>query len=83
MTPQEIAEVRPRLLDFAAAIAGAALIALDLPHPANLDTEGRRILFTFAGVGIAIVVNVLASLLKKGNAPAAAPHASKAPAAAD
>ena len=67
---------------YAAAIAGAVLIALDLPHPANLDTEGRRIFFTFAGIAIAIIVNVLARLLQKRKAPAAAPHAGKAPAAA-
>ena len=63
---------------YTAAIAGAVLIALDLPHPTNLDAEGRRIFFTFVGVAIAIVVNVLVSLLKKGKAPAAAPHADKA-----
>ena len=67
---------------YTAAIAGAVLIALDLPHPSNLDAEGRRIFFTFVGVGIAVIVNVLASLLKKGKTPAAAPHADKAPAAA-
>ena len=26
----------------------------DLPHPGNLAAEGRRIFYTFAGVGIAI-----------------------------
>lgn len=60
---------------YTAAIAGAVLIALDLPHPSNLDAEGRRIFFTFVGVGIAIVVDVLASLLQKRKASAAAPHA--------
>jgi uncharacterized membrane protein YgaE (UPF0421/DUF939 family) len=67
---------------YTAAIAGAALIALDLPQPTNLDAEGRRIFFTFVGVGIAIVVNLLVSLLKKGKSPTAAPHADKSPAAA-
>jgi len=67
---------------YAAAIAGAVLIAMDLPHPSNLDAEGRRIFFTFAGVAIAIVVDVLASLLPKRKSSAAAPHADKAPAAA-
>ena len=67
---------------YTAAIAGAALIALDLPHPANLDAEGRRIFFTFVGIAIAIVFNILAGLLKKGKAPAAAPHADKASATA-
>jgi hypothetical protein len=67
---------------YTAVIAGAALIALDLPHPSNLDAEGRRIFFTFVGVGIAIVVDVLASLLQKRKASAAAPQADKASAAA-
>ncbi|MGO9780218.1 MAG: FUSC family protein [Streptosporangiaceae bacterium] len=67
---------------YTAVIAGAALIALDLPHPSNLDAEGRRIFFTFVGVGIAIVVDVLASLLQKRKASAAAPQADKASATA-
>jgi Fusaric acid resistance protein-like len=50
---------------YTAAIAGAVLIAADVPHPSNLTDEGRRILFTFAGVGIAIIVLLLAGLLQK------------------
>jgi hypothetical protein len=60
---------------YTAAIAGAALIALDLPHPSNLDAEGRRIFFTFAGVGIAVVVMYLASLLQKRKASPSAAQA--------
>ena len=67
---------------YAAAIAGAVLIALDLPHPSNVDAEGRRIFFTIAGVGIAVVVMFLASLLQKRKAPAAAPPADRVPASA-
>ena len=37
---------------YTAAIASAALIAADLPHPTNYAAEGRRVLFTFIGVGI-------------------------------
>ena len=62
---------------YTAAIAGAVLIALDLPHPTNLAAEGRRILFTLAGIAIAIVVMFLASLLQKRKAPAAAPQEAK------
>jgi hypothetical protein len=62
---------------YAAAIAGAVLIALDLPHPGNLAAEGRRIFYTFAGIAIAIVVMFLASLLQKRKAPAAAPQQAK------
>jgi hypothetical protein len=62
---------------YTAAIAGAVLIGLDLPHPGNLATEGRRILYTFAGIAIAIVVMFLASLLQKRKAPTGAPQEAK------
>ena len=58
---------------YCAALAGAVLIATDLPHPANLASEGRRVLFTFAGVGIAVIVMLLAGLLQKRTAKAAPP----------
>lgn len=50
---------------YTAAIAAAVLIAADVPDPSNLSHEGRRILFSLAGVGIAIIVLLLAGLLKK------------------
>jgi hypothetical protein len=50
---------------YAAGIAAAVLIALDLPHPTDLAAEGRRIFYTFAGIGIAIVVMVLAGFLQR------------------
>jgi Fusaric acid resistance protein-like len=53
---------------YTAAVAGAVLIAADVSHPSNLTDEGRRILFTFAGVGIAIIVLLLAGLLQKRTA---------------
>jgi uncharacterized membrane protein YccC len=55
---------------YCAAVAGAVLIALDVPHPSNLADEARRILFTFVGVGIAVVVMLLANLLQKRTAKA-------------
>ena len=58
---------------YTAAVAGAVLIAADVPHPSNLTDEGRRILFTFAGVGIAIIVLLLAGLLQKRTAKAPPP----------
>jgi len=61
-----------------AASAGFVLIAADLPHPSNLAEEGRRVLFTFIGVGIAVVVLFLANLLQKHTAKAA-PQPPKAP----
>lgn len=53
---------------YCAVVAGAVLIALDLSHPSNLADEGRRVLFTFIGVGIAVVVMFLANLLQKRTA---------------
>jgi hypothetical protein len=50
---------------YTAAIAAAVLIAVDLPNPTNLAAEGRRVVFTFIGVGIAVVVMFLANLLQK------------------
>jgi len=58
---------------YCAALAGAVLIAEDLPNPANLGHEVRRVLFTFAGVGIAVLVMLLAGLLTKRTAEAAPP----------
>ncbi|MFI5062591.1 MAG: FUSC family protein [Streptosporangiales bacterium] len=56
---------------YTAAIAAAVLIAADVPNPSNLTHEGRRILFTLAGVGIAIIVLLLAGLLQKRTAKTA------------
>ena len=59
---------------YCAAVAGAVLIGLDLPHPSNLADEGRRVLFTFVGVGIAVIVMFLASQLAKRTASTAQPQ---------
>ncbi len=53
---------------YSAAVAGAVLIGMDLPHPSNLTDEFHRVLFTLAGVGIALIVLVLAGLLQKRGA---------------
>ena len=55
---------------YCAAVAAAVLIAMDLPQPSNLADEGRRVLFTFIGVGIAVVVMLLANVIQKRTAPA-------------
>ena len=52
-----------------AAIAAAVLIAMDVPNPTDLDAEGRRIFFTFAGIAIALLVTGLATLLQKPKTP--------------
>ncbi len=72
-----------RFVNFAwytAALAAGLLIAMDVPHPSNFAGEGRRILFTLAGVGIAVIVMFLADRLQKHAAKAApqAPQASTA-----
>ncbi len=56
---------------FCAALAGAVLIALDLPNPTNFSAEGRRVLYTFAGVALAVLVTLLLDRLKKRSAKAA------------
>ena len=66
---------------YTAAMAGAILIAADVPHPSNLTDEGRRILFTFAGVAIAVIVMFLADRLAKHTAKTA-PEAPAHPAPA-
>jgi Fusaric acid resistance protein-like len=63
---------------YTAAVAAAVLIAADAPDPSNLSHEGRRILFTLAGVGIAIIVLLLAGLLQKRTAKPA-PQTTPAP----
>ena len=65
-----------------AALGAAILIAADVPHPSNLADEGRRILFTFAGIGIAVIVMFLADQLQKHSAAKPAPHAPAHPAPA-
>jgi hypothetical protein len=60
--------VATRLWNYAiytAAIAAAALILVDLPQPSSYGTEGNRILWTLCGVGIGLLVMLLAGLLSK------------------
>ena len=53
---------------YCAAVAAVALIGMDLPHPTNLTEEGRRILFTFIGVAIAVAIMLLLGVLQKSSA---------------
>jgi hypothetical protein len=50
---------------YCAAIAAGALILLDLPQPGNFDAVGYRVAWTAAGVGIGVVVMLLAGLVAK------------------
>ncbi len=58
---------------YCAAVAAAVLIGIDLSHPQDLGDEGRRVLFTFVGVSIAVIVMLIADLLQKRNAPTTTP----------
>ena len=60
---------------YTAAIAAAVLIAIDLPHPADFTHEALRVLYTFFGVGLAVLVMLLATQLGKRAAAKPAPHA--------
>ena len=55
----------------AVTVSAAAAIAFGLHLPTNFATEGKRVLFTFAGVGIAAIVMLLADRLQKRQTPAA------------
>ena len=60
---------------FTAALTALILTALDLPDPTNFANEGKRVLFTFVGVGIAAIVMLLAHRLQTRQTPAATtPH---------
>ena len=58
---------------YTGAIAAGVLILVDLPQPSNYGAEGYRLLWTLCGVGIAVVVMLLADLLAKSRAAAAQP----------
>lgn len=55
---------------YCAAIAAGVLILLDLPQPGNFDAVGYRVAWTAAGVGIGVLVMLLASLLSRRTAKA-------------
>ena len=48
---------------YTGAIASGVLILVDLPQPSNYGAEGYRLLWTLCGVGIAVLVMLLAGLL--------------------
>ena len=50
---------------YCAAIAAGALILVDLPQPGNFDAVGYRVAWTASGVGIGVLVMLLAGLLAK------------------
>lgn len=50
---------------YTAAIAAGVLILVDLPQPSQYSAEGYRVLWTLCGVGIGLLVMMLAGLLTK------------------
>ncbi|QKG23696.1 FUSC family protein [Actinomadura verrucosospora] len=50
---------------YSAAIAAGVLILMDLPQPSHYSAEGYRVLWTVCGVGIGLLVMLLAGLLTK------------------
>jgi hypothetical protein len=52
---------------YCAAIAAGVLILLDLPQPSNFDAVGYRVAWTASGVGIGVLVMLLAGLLAKSH----------------
>jgi len=55
---------------YTGAIAAGVLILVDLPQPSNYSAEGYRVLWTLCGVGIGVLVMVLAGLFAKRTADA-------------
>ncbi|MFD5437334.1 FUSC family protein [Kitasatospora sp. NPDC127067] len=55
---------------YCAAIAAGVLILVDLPQPSDYAAEGYRVLWTLCGVGIGVLVMMLAGLLAKRTAKA-------------
>jgi uncharacterized membrane protein YgaE (UPF0421/DUF939 family) len=56
---------------YCAAIAAAVLVLIDIPQPSDYAAEGYRVLWTLCGVGIGVLVMLLAGLLARR--PAKAP----------
>ena len=48
---------------YCAAIAAGVLIATDIPNPTNFTAEAERVLFTFIGLAVGLLVLLLANLL--------------------
>ena len=55
---------------YCGAIAAGVLILVDLPQPSNYGAEGYRVLWTLCGVGIGVLVMLLAGLLAERTAKA-------------
>ncbi len=63
---------------YGAAIAAGVLILVDLPQPSSYAAEGYRVLWTLCGVGIGVLVMLLAGLLAQRTAQAPPQPATRA-----
>jgi hypothetical protein len=59
---------------YTAAVAAGVLILLDLLQPTNYSAEGYRILWTLCGVGIGVIVLLLAGLVTRRRTTKAPPQ---------
>ncbi len=59
---------------YCGAIAAGVLLLLDLPQPTDYAAEGYRVLWTLCGVGIGVIVMLLAGLLGKRQAATVPPQ---------
>ena len=50
---------------YCAAIAAAVLIALDIPNPSDFTAEAERVLWTFIGLAVGLLVMLMANRLAK------------------
>jgi hypothetical protein len=60
---------------YCGAIAAGVLILVDLPQPSNFDAVGYRVAWTVAGVGVGVLVMLLAGLLAGRSGKASQPAA--------
>jgi uncharacterized membrane protein YccC len=65
---------------YCAAVAAGVLLLVDLPQPSSYSAEGYRVLWTLCGVGIALIVMLLAGLLAKRRTAQAPPQPARQPA---
>jgi hypothetical protein len=62
---------------YAGAIAAGVLILVDLPQPSSYSAEGYRLAWTACGVGIGVLVMLLAGLLARRTAKASPQQAAR------
>lgn len=59
---------------YCGAVAAGVLLLVDLPQPSDYSAEGYRVLWTLCGVGIGVLVMLVANLLASHTAKPPQPH---------